>query len=154
MVLGLFFLKWVWRRKVISVTSSPVSHTLFSNFAPNSYHPEVGRNLKIGFSQKVLMEKISFWAHFKPWLRYKNWYFGPIACAFFLSQISFRSTMCWQEDLGKFPNCLNSIPNENLGLKKENEQYVFWKYVWTKKSLLLGENCWSRPKIMIFSIST
>ena len=47
------------------VTPSPVSHTLFSNFAPNSYHPEVGRNLKIGFSQKGLVEKFSFWAHFK-----------------------------------------------------------------------------------------
>ena len=29
------------------------------------------------------------------------------------------------EDIGKFPNCLNSIPNENLGLKKENKQYFF-----------------------------
>ena len=48
------------------VTPSPVSHTLFSNFAPNSYHPEVGRNLKIRFSQKGLVEKFSFCAHFNP----------------------------------------------------------------------------------------
>ncbi len=53
-------------------TPSPVSHTLFSNFAPNSYYPEVGRNLKIGFSQKGLVEKFSFWAHFKARLRYKK----------------------------------------------------------------------------------
>ena len=33
------------------------------------------------------------------------------------------------EDIGKFPNCLNSIPNEYLGLKKENEQKFFCKYV-------------------------
>ena len=63
-------------------------------------------------------------------------------------------TMSWQEDLEKFPNCLNSIPNENSSLKKENEQNFFCKYVWTKKSLLLLENCWSRPKIMIFAVST
>ena len=36
------------------------------------------------------------------------------------------------EDIGKFPNCLNSIPNEYLGLKKENEQKIFCKYVWKK----------------------
>ena len=29
------------------------------------------------------------------------------------------------EDIGKFPNCLNSIPNEYLGLKKEIEQKIF-----------------------------
>ena len=29
------------------------------------------------------------------------------------------------EDIGKFPNCLNSIPSENFGLKKENEQHFF-----------------------------
>ena len=46
---------------------------------------------------------------------------------------SYPYTVCWQEDLGKFPNCLNSIPNENLGLKKENEQNFFCKYVWRKK---------------------
>ena len=40
-----------------------------------------------------------------------------------------HSTVCWQEDLGKFPNCLNSIPNENLGLKKENKQNFFCKYI-------------------------
>ena len=33
--------------------------------------------------------------------------------------------MCWHEDLGKFPNCLNSMSNENLVLKKENEQNFF-----------------------------
>ena len=38
-------------------------------------------------------------------------------------------TVCWHEDLGKFPNCLNSIPNENLGLKKENKQNFFCKYI-------------------------
>ena len=37
------------------------------------------------------------------------------------------------EDLGKFPNCLNSIPNENLGLKKENEQYFFASMYGEKK---------------------
>ena len=58
------------------------------------------------------------------------------------------------EDIGKFPNCLNSIPNENLGLKKENDQKNFCKYVWTKKCLLMLENCWSRPKIVILAIST
>ena len=36
------------------------------------------------------------------------------------------------EDIGKFSNCLNSIPNEYLGLKKENEQKIFCKYVWEK----------------------
>ena len=36
------------------------------------------------------------------------------------------------EDIGKFPNGLSSIPNENLGLKKENEQKNFCKYVWKK----------------------
>ena len=33
------------------------------------------------------------------------------------------------EDIGKFPNCLNSIPNENVGLMKENKQNFFCKYV-------------------------
>ena len=37
------------------------------------------------------------------------------------------------EDIGKFPNCLNSIPNENLGLKKENEQYFFASMYGEKK---------------------
>ena len=37
--------------------------------------------------------------------------------------------MCWQEDLGKFLNCLNSMPSEYLGLKKENKQKFFGKYV-------------------------
>ena len=62
------------------------------------------------------------------------------------------STVSPHEDIGKFPNCLNSIPNENLGLKKENEQYFFCKYLWRKKTLLLGENCWSRPKFTILAI--
>ena len=62
--------------------------------------------------------------------------------------------MSWQEDLGKFPNCPNTITNENLGLKKENEQKFFCKCVWTKESLLVLENCWARPIITILAIST
>ena len=58
------------------------------------------------------------------------------------------------EDIAKFPNCLNSIPNENLGLKKENGHKIFCKYVWIKKCLLMLENCWLRPKIAILAIST
>ena len=68
--------------------------------------------------------------------------------------LNFCNTTDTHEDLGKFPNCLNSIPNENLGLKKENDQKFFCKYVWTKKSLLVLENSWSRPKIAILVIST
>ena len=63
-------------------------------------------------------------------------------------------TVGLHEDIGKFSNCLNSIPNKNLGLKKENEQKLFCKYLWRKKTLLLGENCWSRPKITILDIFT
>ena len=37
----------------------------------------------------------------------------------------YQDTVGPHEDIGKFPNCLNSIPNENLGLKKENEQNFF-----------------------------
>ena len=44
------------------------------------------------------------------------------------------------EDIGNFPNCPNSIPNENLGLKKKNEQNFFCKCLWSKKSLLVLEN--------------
>ena len=36
-----------------------------------------------------------------------------------------RFTVGPHEDIGKFPNCLNSIPSENFGLKKENEQLFF-----------------------------
>ena len=42
------------------------------------------------------------------------------------------------EDIGKFPNCLNSIPNENLGLKKENEQ-IFFASMYEKKILYYWE---------------
>ena len=38
-------------------------------------------------------------------------------------------TVCWHEDLGKFPNWINRIPNENSSLKKENEQKFFGKYI-------------------------
>ena len=46
-------------------------------------------------------------------------------------------TVCWHEDLGKFPNCLNSIPNENLGLKKENKQFFLQVYM-KKKFFIIG----------------
>ena len=56
-----------------------------------------------------------------------------------------QSTVSWHEDLGKFPNCLNSIPDENLGLKKENEQKFFLQlcmdkklYYWMKIATLIG----------------
>ena len=62
------------------------------------------------------------------------------------------STVGPHEDIGKFPNCLISIPNEYLGLKKENEQKIFCKYVWKKECLLMLENVWSRPKITILAI--
>ena len=48
------------------------------------------------------------------------------------------ATMCWQEDLGKFPNCLNSIPNENLGLKKENKQNFIFQVYMNKKIFIIG----------------
>ena len=47
-------------------------------------------------------------------------------------------TMSWQEDLGKIPNCLNGIPNENLGLEKENEQYFFACIYMNKKIFIIG----------------
>ena len=68
--------------------------------------------------------------------------------------LAFISTVSWQEDIGKFPNGLSSIPNEYLSLKKENGHKIFCKYVWIKKCLLVLENCWSRPKIAILAIST
>ena len=58
--------------------------------------------------------------------------------------------MSWHEDLGKFPNCLNSIPNENLGLKKENEQNFFAcmyetknLYYWEKIATFIGKSQFS-----------
>ena len=48
-----------------------------------------------------------------------------------------RTTVCWHEDLGKFPNCLKSIPSENLGLKKENEQ-IFLANMHGQKNYIAG----------------
>ena len=41
------------------------------------------------------------------------------------------------EDIGKFPNCLKGIPNENLGLKKENGQ-KFFASIYKEKNLYYG----------------
>ena len=43
-----------------------------------------------------------------------------------------KYTVSWQEDIAKFPNGLNSIPNKYLSLKKENKQKIFCKYIWKK----------------------
>ena len=46
--------------------------------------------------------------------------------------------MSWHEDLEKFPNWVNSIPNENSSLKKENEQKIFAS-IYEKKILYYWE---------------
>ena len=63
---------------------------------------------------------------------------------------TYYATVGPHEDIEKFPNCLNSIPNENLGLKKENGQNFSAKMYGQKKPLLLGENCHFHSKISIF----
>ena len=53
------------------------------------------------------------------------------------------STVCWHEDLAKFPNCLNTIPNENSGLKKKSGQYFFLYVCMKKKLFIIG---WKLPR--------
>ena len=48
---------------------------------------------KIKITQKVLVKKFSFQAHFDPWTRQNKWYLAKIADNFFSDHPQFKSTV-------------------------------------------------------------